>query len=100
MAQQHQHQGRCKLCGGTFWESYQGARGEDICDGCESRERIAKIAKPYIETGKPGDVLNYGPCDNPKGWFTVYRNERPIHHLSDEDDAYALVRAIENGAPA
>lgn len=29
------HRGTCKVCGGTFWESSKGARGEDLCDGCE-----------------------------------------------------------------
>lgn len=31
------HQGRCKECGGSFWESYPGARGVDLCDNCETK---------------------------------------------------------------
>lgn len=26
--------GICKKCGGSFWESSRGARGEDLCDKC------------------------------------------------------------------
>lgn len=26
------HRGTCKVCGGAFWETYKGARGEDLCD--------------------------------------------------------------------
>lgn len=31
------NRGICKLCGGTFWESFKGARGEDVCDNCEAK---------------------------------------------------------------
>lgn len=34
-AQEKMHLGICKICGGNFWESYKGARGEDLCDGCD-----------------------------------------------------------------
>lgn len=32
MTRAEMHRGRCKVCGGAFWESYLGARGEDLCD--------------------------------------------------------------------
>lgn len=62
--------------------------------------RISEIAAPYIRTGKPGDVLSFSACDNPPGWWTVYRNERPIHHLSHKEDAEALCYAIANAEAA
>lgn len=60
---------------------------------------ISEIAKPYIETSKPGDVLRVGSCDNPFGWRTVFRNDKPIHHFRNNADAEALCYAIANGEP-
>ncbi|MEH3108959.1 MAG: hypothetical protein PGN22_02780 [Agrobacterium cavarae] len=31
--------GICKRCGGSFYESHPGARGEDLCDTCDDRDR-------------------------------------------------------------
>ena len=55
---------------------------------------IAVVAAPYLATAKPGDVLHYDTCNNPPGWWTVFRNDRPIHHFSDKEDAEALCYAI------
>jgi hypothetical protein len=58
---------------------------------------MKKIAAPYIATAKPGDVLTYAPCDNPKNWWSVFRNGRPIYHFSDKADAEALCYVIAQG---
>lgn len=29
------HTGKCRVCGGSFVESYEGARGDDLCDTCD-----------------------------------------------------------------
>lgn len=61
--------------------------------------RLEQIAQPYIDTAKPGDVLKVGPCQNPVNYWTVYRNDRPIHHLSDKEDADAVCILIANSVP-
>lgn len=60
--------------------------------------RILALAVRYAATAKPGDVLRVDTCANPPGWWTVLRNDRPIHHFSDKADADALAYAIANGA--
>lgn len=60
----------------------------------QTADEIAKIAAPYIATAKGGDVLRIDTCANPPGWWSVLRNERPIHHMPDKDDAEALAYAI------
>lgn len=60
-------------------------------------EQIAAIASPYIATGKPGDVLRVDTCANPPGWWTVLRNDKPIHHLPHKEDAEDLAYAIAGG---
>lgn len=59
--------------------------------------RIATIAAPYIATAKPGDVLRVDTCTNPQGWWSVLRNDRPIHHLPCKEDAEDLAYAIAGG---
>lgn len=60
----------------------------------EQAKHMAEIAAPYIATAKPGDVLRVDTCANPPGWWTVLRNERPIHHFPEKADAEALCYAI------
>lgn len=74
------HQGICKNCGGTFWESSPGARGEDICDTCK---RYDDLMATYVEAGRAaaqrGEPISNAPfVSNPgvgpawrKGWLSV-----------------------------
>lgn len=55
------NQGICKNCGGSFWETSKGARGEDICDRCdELREsRLTfKIGQAVHVDGRAAVVRN------------------------------------------
>lgn len=36
------YRGTCKRCGATFWETYKGARGEDLCDACEELDQTKR----------------------------------------------------------
>lgn len=57
---------------------------------------LLSLAKPYIETAKPGDTLRVDTCPNPAGWWSVFRNDRPIHHFPDKDVAEKLAYLIAN----
>lgn len=46
------HRGICQHCGGTFWETSPGARGEDICDSCEE----LRTARQSFPIGGPVQV--------------------------------------------
>lgn len=59
---------------------------------------ILSTAKPYIDTAKIGDVITIGPCTNPANWWTVYRNDRPIHHFAYKDYAEGLQKAIQEAS--
>jgi len=59
-----------------------------------SAEKIQRLSAPYIRTANDGDKLRLGECDNPAGWWTVFRNDRPIHHFSDQEDALAMITAV------
>lgn len=53
------HQGICKTCGGTFWESFRGARGEDLCDACETLRYARSVfaeGQPVLVDRRPGVV--------------------------------------------
>ncbi|MGI2036267.1 hypothetical protein ACRQ1B_28230 [Rhizobium panacihumi] len=39
----------CKRCGGSFWESEKGARGEDLCDTCEGKPAPGRSARRSVE---------------------------------------------------
>jgi hypothetical protein len=38
------HRGKCKQCGGAFHESFAGARGEDLCDTCQTNAAGVALA--------------------------------------------------------
>ena len=74
------HQGICKNCGGTFWESSPGARGEDICDPCETIDaRMAMYVKAGRDAAQRGEPISNAPrVSDPyvgpawrKGWLSV-----------------------------
>lgn len=67
------HSGICKKCGATFWESYKGARGEDLCDACMADDAavLGPFDKPMRELDGVWSWLTY------KGeWIGAFDSQR------------------------
>lgn len=82
----------CKRCGGAFWESYKGARGEDLCDSCEGERQESHLPS----TSPSCDEANHAPVE-------VERIAMALCKAADDDwdwSVFYIVDATDNAETA
>ena len=64
--------GLCKWCGGSFYESYPGARGVDLCDRCydDDAKRPAPYGSKEAELRRTAEMLP-GICDRQGVYYAL-----------------------------